>query len=115
MGNGEKSSPKEENKKKKKTASILSVFMHADGVDKCLMFFGLVGATVDGISTPVLLYLTSLLTNDIGSASSIDADAFRHNIDGVCVPVSLSRLQASVLLPFSLLVLMISVLLDRMR
>lgn len=70
-------------RKKNKAGSIRSVFMHADRVDKWLMFLGLLGAMADGVSTPVLLFVTSRLMNDVGSISSIDADTFRHSINQV--------------------------------
>ncbi|XP_056169654.1 ABC transporter B family member 15-like [Syzygium oleosum] len=80
MGNERQSSVAEE-KKKKGWPSIGSIFMHADGVDKCLMGLGFFGAVADGFSTPILFYVISRLTNDIGSASSLDPELFRHNIN----------------------------------
>ncbi|XP_062223848.1 putative multidrug resistance protein [Phragmites australis] len=60
--------------KAKKTApmlaSIASVFMHADAADVVLMVLGLVGAMGDGLSTPVMLLITSRIFNDLGSGPS---------------------------------------------
>ncbi|KAH0972998.1 hypothetical protein GBA52_025154 [Prunus armeniaca] len=52
----------------KKVGSIRSVFMHADGVDKCFMILGLFGSLGDGFSTPLVLLITSRLMNNIGVA-----------------------------------------------
>ncbi|KAL3723209.1 hypothetical protein ACJRO7_035396 [Eucalyptus globulus] len=71
----------EEEEEKKWWSSIGSIFMHADGVDKCLMGLGFFGAVADGFSTPLLLYVTSRLMNDIGSASSLDPEMFCHKIN----------------------------------
>ncbi|KAK2631875.1 hypothetical protein EUGRSUZ_L02334 [Eucalyptus grandis] len=83
MGNERQSNvaEEEEEEKKKWWSSIGSIFMHADGVDKCLVGLGFFGAVADGFSTPLLLYVTSRLMNDIGSASSLDPEMFRHKIN----------------------------------
>ncbi|KAI3409392.1 uncharacterized protein J3R85_019399 [Psidium guajava] len=83
MGNEGQSNVAEEEKMKMKMkkgwwSSMGSVFMHADGVDKCLMVFGFIGTVADGFSTPLVLFVTSQLMNDIGSASSLDPAKFRH-------------------------------------
>ncbi|OEL18370.1 putative multidrug resistance protein [Dichanthelium oligosanthes] len=44
-----------------------SVFMHADAADVALMVLGLVGAMGDGMSTPVMLAITSRVFDDTGS------------------------------------------------
>ncbi|KAI6700620.1 hypothetical protein NL676_014944 [Syzygium grande] len=80
MGNERQSNVAEE-EKKKGWSSIGSIFTHADGVEKCLMGLGFFGAVADGFSTPLLLYVTSRLANDIGSASSLDLETFRHKIN----------------------------------
>lgn len=43
------------------------VFKHADAVDMALMVVGLVGAIGDGMSTPVMLAITSRVFDDAGS------------------------------------------------
>ena len=43
------------------------VFKHADAVDVALMVVGLVGAIGDGMSTPVMLAITSRVFDDAGS------------------------------------------------
>ncbi|CAN6184163.1 unnamed protein product [Urochloa humidicola] len=47
--------------------SFASVFMHADATDVALMVLGLVGAMGDGMSTPVMLAITSRVFDDTGS------------------------------------------------
>ncbi|TKW35603.1 hypothetical protein SEVIR_2G385400v4 [Setaria viridis] len=47
--------------------SFASVFMHADAVDVALMVLGLAGAMGDGMSTPVMLAITSRVFDDTGS------------------------------------------------
>ncbi|XP_062218432.1 putative multidrug resistance protein [Phragmites australis] len=48
-----------------------SVFMHADAADVVLMVLGLVGAMGDGMSTPVMLLITSRIFNDLGSGPDL--------------------------------------------
>ncbi|KAK2632589.1 hypothetical protein EUGRSUZ_L01362 [Eucalyptus grandis] len=79
MGNERQSNVAEE--KKKGWSSIGSIFMHADGVDKCLMGLGFFGTIADGFSTPLVLFVTSQLMNNIGSASSMDPASFRHSMN----------------------------------
>ncbi|KAJ1278279.1 hypothetical protein BS78_04G068000 [Paspalum vaginatum] len=43
------------------------VFKHADAVDMALMVLGLIGAIGDGMSTPVMLAITSRVFDDTGS------------------------------------------------
>ncbi|KAL6629034.1 hypothetical protein ACP70R_028799 [Stipagrostis hirtigluma subsp. patula] len=52
-------------------ASFASVFMHADAADVALMVLGLVGAMGDGLSTPVMLLITSRVFNDLGSGPGL--------------------------------------------
>ncbi|XP_021297599.1 ABC transporter B family member 15-like [Herrania umbratica] len=65
---------------KKVNGSIKSIFMHADGVDMWLMTLGFIGAIGDGLSTPLVLLVTSKLMNNLGDASAFSADMFTHNI-----------------------------------
>ena len=51
--------------------SFMSVFAHADAVDAALMLLGLVGAMGDGMSTPVMLLITSRIFNDLGSGPDV--------------------------------------------
>ncbi|KAI3903861.1 hypothetical protein MKW92_023993 [Papaver armeniacum] len=61
------------NKEKKiKTGSIGTIFMHADGIDICLMVLGFLGAVGDGFGTPVMLYITSKIMNNLGSVGPSD-------------------------------------------
>ena len=49
--------------------SFASVFVHADAADVALMLLGLVGAMGDGMSTPVMLAITSRVFDDAGSGT----------------------------------------------
>ncbi|EES06419.2 putative multidrug resistance protein [Sorghum bicolor] len=49
------------------TTKFALVFKHADAVDVALMVVGLVGAIGDGMSTPVMLAITSRVFDDAGS------------------------------------------------
>lgn len=70
---------------KNKKASIWTIFMHADGVDLVLMFFGLIGAVGDGFTLPLTLFITSKLMNNIGATSNLlSTDVFTHHINQVC-------------------------------
>ncbi|KAK2998670.1 hypothetical protein RJ639_022794, partial [Escallonia herrerae] len=65
MSSGEKSSAAM-SEKKKVGSSFGYIFMHADGFDKLLMTFGMIGAVADGLSMPVMLIVTSRLMNNLG-------------------------------------------------
>jgi ATP-binding cassette, subfamily B (MDR/TAP), member 1 len=47
------------------------VFMHADVTDAVLMALGLLGAIGDGLSTPVMLFITSRIFNDLGGGPGL--------------------------------------------
>ncbi|OQU84543.1 hypothetical protein SORBI_3004G073600 [Sorghum bicolor] len=51
--------------------SFASVFMHADATDVVLMVLGLVGTMGDGFSTPVMLFITSRIFNDLGNGPDV--------------------------------------------
>ncbi|KAK8644266.1 hypothetical protein V6N13_123577 [Hibiscus sabdariffa] len=55
----------------RKNKSIRSILMHADGVDKCLMAAGLVGSVVDGIVSPLIIYLMGRMFNNIGACNAL--------------------------------------------
>ncbi|OAY77497.1 putative multidrug resistance protein [Ananas comosus] len=59
--------------------SFFTVFMHADAVDNVLMLLGFVGAVGDGLSTPVMLLITSKIFNDLGSGPGA-LSQFTHKI-----------------------------------
>ncbi|KAL1828350.1 hypothetical protein ACET3Z_006762 [Daucus carota] len=67
----------------KKSGSIFSIFMHADAVDLLLMILGFIGAVGDGLSTPVMLFVTSKLMNNVGSTISFQTvnHDFTHDIN----------------------------------
>jgi len=71
------------NVKKKKNGSLKSIFMHADVLDCFFMVFGLIGAIGDGITTPLLLFITSRIMNSIGSISGPSSNNFIHHINEV--------------------------------
>ncbi|KAJ1278283.1 hypothetical protein BS78_04G068300 [Paspalum vaginatum] len=60
--------------------SFASVFMHADTADVVLMVLGLLGAMGDGMSTPVMLLITSRIFNDLGGGADIFQE-FSSKID----------------------------------
>lgn len=72
----------EENRKKSRDhiGSIRSIFMHADSADWLLMVLGFIGSIGDGFSTPLVLFVTSKLMNNLGGTSS-SAEAFSHSIN----------------------------------
>ncbi|KAG8637944.1 ABC transporter B family member 15 [Manihot esculenta] len=78
MGTEKKSSMVK--KKSNHIGSIRSIFIHADLVDWLLMVLGFIGSVGDGFSTPLVLFVTSKLMNNIGGASSSQSD-FSHNIN----------------------------------
>ncbi|KAJ9152517.1 hypothetical protein P3X46_026077 [Hevea brasiliensis] len=80
MGTEKKSSMVKKKKKSNHIGSIRSIFMHADLVDWLLMVLGFIGSVGDGFSTPLVLFVTSKLMNNLGGASSSQSD-FSHNIN----------------------------------
>jgi ATP-binding cassette, subfamily B (MDR/TAP), member 1 len=68
---------------KKGLSSFTSVFMHADAVDVALMLLGLVGAMGDGMSTPVMLLMSSSFTNDFGRGPADLVQEFSSRINAV--------------------------------
>ncbi|KAK9116998.1 hypothetical protein Sjap_015945 [Stephania japonica] len=72
-----------ENKKKMKNkhGSIRSIFMHADATDVCLMTLGFLGSVGDGLSSPLMLFITSRIMNNLGPSDdeSSDPSQFQHN------------------------------------
>ncbi|KAJ8750162.1 hypothetical protein K2173_014077 [Erythroxylum novogranatense] len=66
--------------KKSTVGSIMSIFMHADHLDWFLMTLGFIGSLADGFSTPLVLFVTSRLMNNLGGTSSTE-DAFSRNIN----------------------------------
>ncbi|KAK7316388.1 hypothetical protein VNO77_35392 [Canavalia gladiata] len=68
-------------KKKKSNGSFRSIFMHADAKDWFLMILGFIGAIGDGIGTPLVLYITSHIMNNIGDFSGNIGNTFIHSIN----------------------------------
>ncbi|KAJ4837376.1 ABC transporter B member 15 [Turnera subulata] len=69
-----------ETKRTSTMESLSSIFMHADRVDWLLMVLGFIGSVGDGFSTPLVLFVTSRLMNNIGGSSSSAGSTFSHNI-----------------------------------
>ncbi|XP_039142049.1 putative multidrug resistance protein [Dioscorea cayenensis subsp. rotundata] len=62
-------------------SSISTIFKHADTTDRWLMGFGLIGAVGDGLSGPVMLYITSELMNNLDNGiSSSSYSIFNHEM-----------------------------------
>ncbi|PON59409.1 ABC transporter [Parasponia andersonii] len=69
--------------KKLVNGSIQSIFTHADGVDRCLMALGFIGAVFDGVTDRLSLLFAAQMINTIGSASKLDNDVLHHNLNKV--------------------------------
>jgi ATP-binding cassette subfamily B (MDR/TAP) protein 1 len=65
--------------------AFASVFMHADAVDVVLMVLGLAGAMGDGMSTPVMLAITSRVFDDTGSGPD-HLQQFSSKMNAVQIP-----------------------------
>ncbi|XP_074557178.1 putative multidrug resistance protein [Curcuma longa] len=61
-------------------SSFSTIFMHADAIDVALMTLGFVGAVGDGVTLPVMLYLTSTIFNNFGNGPASVSD-FTGTID----------------------------------
>lgn len=81
----------QERKTNKKNGSLgfRSIFMHADGKDLFLMVLGTIGAVGEGLTTPLVLYISSRMMNNIGSSSNMDGNTFIHSINKVQFFISL--------------------------
>lgn len=82
----------QERKTNKKNGSLgfRFIFMHADGKDLFLMVLGTIGAVGEGLATPLVLYISSRMMNNIGSSSNMDGNTFIHNINKVQFYISLT-------------------------
>ncbi|XWS40815.1 hypothetical protein CRYUN_Cryun17cG0027900 [Craigia yunnanensis] len=88
MADKKMSSKEVESPMKKKNGSIRFIFMHADGVDMWLMSAGFIGAVADGTVTPMIIYLTGRMFNNVGGANSASAaDMLTHNVRQVALSV----------------------------
>lgn len=66
--------------------SFFSIFMHADSVDKAFMTFGILGAIGDGLSTPIMLYISSKILNDLGGGTgAASLSEFTHKVNEVAM------------------------------
>ncbi|MED6154054.1 ABC transporter B member 15, partial [Stylosanthes scabra] len=55
--------------------------MHADSKDWVLMAFGVIGAIGEGSTAPLMLYLSSLIMNNMGTFSTMSTPTFVHCIN----------------------------------
>ncbi|XP_058115512.1 ABC transporter B family member 15-like isoform X2 [Magnolia sinica] len=60
--------------KERGSSSLWTIFVHADRVDILLMTLGFLGAVGDGFSTPLMLFITSQIMNNLGGASHSSPD-----------------------------------------
>ncbi|XP_027358241.1 ABC transporter B family member 15-like isoform X2 [Abrus precatorius] len=81
MGGDQKSDVSMVGKKNKRNGSFRSIFMHADGIDWFFMILGVVGAVGDGLGTPLVLFITSHIMNNIGDFSGSIGSTFLHSIN----------------------------------
>jgi len=81
----------QERKKEMKNGSrgFRSIFMHADGKDLFFMILGTIGAIGEGVTTPLVLLISSRMMNNIGSSSTMGGNTFIHNINKVQFHLSL--------------------------
>ncbi|KAJ6290324.1 hypothetical protein OIU78_026115 [Salix suchowensis] len=68
---------------KSKIGSIRSVFMHADSLDCFLMVLGLIGSIGEGLSSPLIFFVSSKLMNNLAGSEPSDTapDVFSDNIN----------------------------------
>ncbi|KAK7339020.1 hypothetical protein VNO77_19659 [Canavalia gladiata] len=81
MGRDEKGTVGMVRQQKMKNGSIGSIFMHADRIDLFLMVLATFGAVGEGLSTPLVVYISSRMMNTIGGSSKMDGNTFIHNIN----------------------------------
>ncbi|XVF16503.1 hypothetical protein REPUB_Repub10bG0036600 [Reevesia pubescens] len=81
----EEGGPVMEKKVKKDKKSIRSIFMHADGVDLCLMGVGMMGAIGDGLFTPAMIYIVGSMFNNIAGSSSAPQMMLFQNVNQVAL------------------------------
>ncbi|KAM0942669.1 putative Type 1 protein exporter [Dioscorea sansibarensis] len=72
-----------EHKKKRSGSffkSILTIFKHADTIDRWLMVFGFIGAVGDALTAPAMFFLLSEIMNNLGDGNSSHS-LFVHKIN----------------------------------
>ena len=69
-------------------SSLWTIFMHADAVDKWLMALGFSGAIMSGIATPMVLFITSNMVNNLGTGPSL-SPRFMDQVNKVRSPLLL--------------------------
>ncbi|CAI9758623.1 unnamed protein product [Fraxinus pennsylvanica] len=68
-------------KKSRLSSSILSIFIFADRFDIFLMIMGFLGAAGDGISIPLMTYITAKLMNNIGAENASIVNYFTQVVN----------------------------------
>lgn len=93
MGKDQKSVAmvREEKMKKNGSIGLGSIFMHADVKDWFFMILGTIGAVSEGLTTPLVLFLSSHMMNNIGNSSNMEVNTFIHNINKVQFHLSLNK------------------------
>ncbi|KAK7395499.1 hypothetical protein VNO78_16058 [Psophocarpus tetragonolobus] len=84
MGRGQKGDvANQEKNQNKKNGSVGfgSIFMHADSIDWFLMILGTIGSVGEGMSTPLVLLISSRMMNSIGGSSNMSGHTFIHSIN----------------------------------
>lgn len=83
-----KKKKKMERGKRVKSASSMSflwmIFKQADGLDKCLMIIGFIGASVNGLTPPFMVLIASKIMNSLAGASS-STPLFIHDVNKVII------------------------------
>ncbi|KAM0942671.1 putative ABC-type xenobiotic transporter [Dioscorea sansibarensis] len=62
-------------------SSISTIFKHANATDQWLMAFGFIGAVGDGLSGPMMVYITSKLINNLNNDISSPYSLFNHKMN----------------------------------
>lgn len=63
-------------------SSLWTILKQADVSDKWLMVIGFIGATVNGLTTPIMLLITSKIMNSLAGVSS-STPLFIHDVNKV--------------------------------
>ncbi|WOK95120.1 multidrug resistance protein [Canna indica] len=90
-GDGERKSPSP-------SFSFVTIFMHADAIDKWLMAMGFFGSVGSGFLTPLVLIIMGRIVNNLGSGPS-SSSQFIHNVNQDSFRASFFLLPRSLLKP----------------
>ena len=70
-------------KRESSYSSISTIFKHANATDQWLMALGFIGAVGDGLSGPMMVYITSKLINNLNDDISSPYSLFNHKMNEV--------------------------------